>query len=121
MGWSNYVLVSEWGIAFEISRYVEKEDDDSHNYERWCELKKSRENINDESFENKKMTSLTVRDISKLMEVFDKSAFMTWMCDDETLIWFLKMRDIKFEIMNEFDFHKMSSSEKKKYKVINRF
>ena len=112
MGWSNYVVIPKWKIAFEIRRQVDEDD----NYNYWGELIETRKTASEEEFD-KKIKDLTIRDVSKLMDVFDKSSFVTWVESDEFLLWFLKANGIEYEIINEFEFKK----KKEGYKILSKW
>ena len=103
MGWSNYIIVDNLKIVVETNREVEdietyREDalDKTINADEDIYID---ENIFD--IENLKISEMTVGHLSILHDAFNDISSIYGMHIDKFLLFWLKKKDIKFEVKSE--------------------
>ena len=118
MGWSNFIIVKDLKLIFEITRYVDEENVEEFikQLDELVELAEDNETFVE--LYNIKYTELTISDLSKLAMTAEKSylLFCGFEYDLLLLAW-LKNREIDFEIVSEFDFD-IKKYKKEGYKII---
>ncbi len=98
MGWSNYIIIPEFKLAIEVSRYVE----DIEEYEKDA-LYKITEEDEVEDLENVKVSKITVKDLTTLYNAHKIVSSLTGFEIDKLLLFWLQNRGIEYEIKSEFD------------------
>lgn len=123
MSWSQYVVVKELKCAFEVSR--ETSLDDSERFDEYMnKLGDTLEETDVEIFDTK-VKDMSISEATKISNLAEKTMFLSYHCDVGTLnvyfmLYFLRSRKIKFEIIHEDDFSKQKKTEYKDYAVIRR-
>jgi len=119
MGWSNYILIPGFGVAIEISRYVEELGFEGSAIEKFladedlkAELEAIREaDIKEMSFGELGTLSQAVTMLLQLPDEIEKY-----------FLYFLEQRGIKYEIVSEFKLKfsdgYATDKEGRKYKII---
>jgi len=124
MSWSNYIIIPKLKLIIEVSRdidegeYYEYEDEAKNFFDL---IEYIREEFDYDSLETP-LKSITLKDLSHILQVARKSvdALLHIYDYDYLLIYWLISRNIKFEIMNEFEFNE-KKNKFKDYKIIKRF
>ena len=98
MGWSNYIIIPEFKLAIEVSRYMA----DIEEYEKNA-LYKITEEDEMEDVENVKVRNITVKDLTTLYNAHKIVSSLTGFEIDKLLLFWLQNRGIEYEIKSEFD------------------
>ncbi len=98
MGWSNYIIIPEFKLAIEVSRYVQ----DIEEYEKDA-LNKITGEEEAEDVENVKVRDITVKDLTTLYNAHKIVSSLTGFEIDKLLLFWLQNRGIEYEIKSEFD------------------
>lgn len=98
MGWSNYIIIPEFKLAMEVSRYVQ----DIEKYEKDA-LYKITEERDVEDVENVKVRDITVKDLTTLYNAHEIVNSLTGFEIDKLLLFWLQNRGIEYEIKSEFE------------------
>ncbi|GFO97601.1 hypothetical protein ig2599ANME_1806 [groundwater metagenome] len=98
MGWSNYIIIPEFKLAIEVSRYVE----DIEEYEKDA-LYKITEEKEVEDVENVKVRDITVKDLTTLYNAHEIVSSLTGFEIDKLLLFWLQNRGIEYKIKSEFE------------------
>jgi len=98
MGWSNYIIIPEFKLAIEVSRYVA----DIEEYEKDALYKITGEE-EVEDVENVKVHDITVKDLTTLYNAHKIVSSLTGFEIDKLLLFWLQNRGIEYEIKSEFD------------------
>ncbi len=98
MGWSNYIIIPEFKLAIEVSRYVE----DIQEYEKEA-LYEITEEKDVEDVENVKVRDITVKDLTTLYNAHEIVSSLTGFEIDKLLLFWLQNRGIEYEIKSEFE------------------
>ena len=98
MGWSNYIIIPEFKLAIEVSRYVE----DIEEYEKEA-LYAITEERDVEDVENVKVRDITVKDLTTLYNAHEIVSSLTGFEIDKLLLFWLRNRGIEYEIKSEFE------------------
>ena len=124
MGWSNYVVIPKLKLAIEVSREID--EGDNYEYEDQAEkffdiTKFIMEEVSFECFE-KPLHEITLEDLTDVLRIAKESAdtLMYLYHLDKLLIYWLISRNIKFEIISEFQFNERKD-EFKDFKIIEQF
>ncbi len=100
MGWSNYIIIPEFKLAIEVSRYVA----DIEEYEKDALYKiTEEEEVDVEDVENIKVRDITVKDLTTLYNAHKIVRSLTGFEIDKLLLFWLQNRGIEYEIKSEFD------------------
>jgi len=109
-GWNNYIIIPELKLAIRVSREL----DEGNFYEYEDQAKKFfdlthfiTEELNYECFE-KPLHKLTLDDLTDVLKIAKESAdaLMHLYELDKLLIYWLVFRNMKFEVISEFQFEK---------------
>ena len=98
MGWSNYLIIPEFKLAIEISRYVE----DIQEYEKDALYEITGEE-EAEDVENIKVRDITVKDLTTLYNAHKIVTSLTGFEIDKLLLFWLQNRGIEYKIKSEFE------------------
>ena len=100
MGWSNFVILPEHKLAFEVSRNVNKEDIDKEDIE---EFLKAVDDFNYETLE-KEYREFTISDLAELVNITRKAMIFADVPFGNFLVWYLELTGMEYEIISEFEF-----------------
>ena len=126
MGWSNYIVIPDWKLMIEISRYCNQGDleyikeDLEMIYKLHDELQRySGEETN---FRKTTMSEMSLRYVhsKKCEQLFN---IMEYYINEFIFMKFLEDRNIKYRVISEFDLDDKEGENyqlDKKYKVIGR-
>jgi hypothetical protein len=98
MGWSNYIIIPEFKLAIEVSRYVE----DIEKYEKDALYKITGEEEVEE-VENVKVSEITVKDLTTLFNSHEIVRSLAGLEIDKLLLFWLQNRGIEYAIKSEFE------------------
>lgn len=98
MGWSNYIIIPEFKLAIEVSRYVA----DIEDYEKEA-LYEITEEEEVEDVENVKVRDITVKDLTTLYNAHEIVSSLTGFEIDKLLLFWLQNRGIEYKIKSEFE------------------
>lgn len=98
MGWSNYIIIPEFKLAIEVSRYVQ----DVEEYEKEA-LYEITEEKDVEDVETVKVRDITVKDLTTLYNAHKIVSSLTGFEIDKLLLFWLQNRGIEYEIKSEFE------------------
>ncbi len=115
MGWSNFIILSEHKLAFEVSRNVNKEDIDKGDIEEFLKVV---DDFNYETLE-REYRELTISDLAELINIVRKAMIFADAPFGNFLVWYLELTGMKYEIISEFEFEEREK-EFKKWKIIRR-
>ena len=115
MGWSNFIILPEHKLAFEVSRNVNKEDIDKEDIE---EFLRAVDDFNYETLE-REYRELTISDLAELVNIVRKALIFADAPFGNFLVWYLELTGMKYEIISEFEFEEREK-EFKKWKIIRR-
>ena len=115
MGWSNFVILPEHKLAFEVSRNVNKEDIDREDIEEFLKVV---DDFNYETLE-REYRELTISDLAELVNIVRKALIFADAPFGNFLVWYLELTGMKYEIISEFEFEEREK-EFKKWKIIRR-
>lgn len=103
MGWSNYVIIPEWKMMFEVSKYIDEEAEyPTLTGEPLCDT-------------HKPIKDVTLSDIGDLIYYSKKVPYIEY--KDELLIMWLNYREIEHIIISEND---ERLKQYKNYKVVHK-
>ncbi len=98
MGWSNYIIIPEFKLAIEVSRYVE--DIEEYEKEALYEITEEKEV---EDVENVKVRDITVKNLTTLYNAHKIVSSLTGFEIDKLLLFWLQKRGIEYKIKSEFE------------------
>lgn len=103
MGWVNYVIIKKWKIMFEISRHVSDLDEDAEEEIKklWNESESYYNKI--DKVRNKKISDIRVCDIQVLSSFSESYVKISTIDSDNFLLYWLKSKEIDYEILSEHD------------------
>jgi hypothetical protein len=115
MGWSNYIIIKDWKIIIETDRGVDSLED---------YIKKSLDNMinNDEEsidLSSLKISDITVKELCTLATAYDNANSLAFMEVDKLVLYWLKNKNIEYEIKQEFGFD-FKKYETDGYKLISK-
>ena len=121
IGWTNFIIVDDWKMKFEISRYVNTEDAE-YIYQFIEKVRESVEELSLEAFEEK-YREITLKSMIEYISIAKDTSSLFSMVDcylnEFIFMKFLKDRNIPFRIISEFDLDKEDELAKD-YKTIER-
>jgi len=121
IGWANYIIVDDWKMKFEISRYVNI-DDIEYIYELIDKIQNSVEELPMEAFEEK-YREITLQSMAEYISIAKSTSSLFGMVDcylnEFIFMRFLKSRNIPFRVISEFDLDK-EDEPANDYKTIER-
>lgn len=124
MGWSNYIIIQKLKWLIEISRNVE----DLAEYEETAiKIAIDEDNLDNSSIDEDRIVDMgdveinkiTIRDLAELYKRYDIIQSLSGMDDDKLLLFWLKNREIEFDIKSEFNI-KLDDFEKEGYLILRR-
>jgi len=116
MGWVNFIVVPKLKLAVETSRHL----DELHDFriEAMEKLFKDEEESLLDMLE-KKYSDLTLEDLNNLINMAKITDKLMDIELDELLLLWLHFKDIKYEIVSEYNFDK-EKAKKEGYVIIER-
>lgn len=117
MGWSNYIIISDWKTIIETSREV----DELENYiKESLDKMISDDTIMDISTSDLKISNITVKDLCIMASAYENVSSIMCMSADKLLLYWLESRSIEYEIKSEHSFD-LKKYKEDGYKIINRW
>lgn len=130
MGWVNYIVVPDWKMMFEISRYMNMTSEHSNELEFiQSDIKKIGNQLSelpDTAFEEK-YKDVTLHNFTRYVQIAETCQSLFGMADyylpEYMLMQLLENHKIKYRIISEFDLDKEGENKDldKKYKVVSRY
>jgi hypothetical protein len=121
MGWSNYIIIPKLKLIVEVSRNI---------YEIPEHQKKSLDYLTDEErlfeqeeygVENKNIKSISLKDITLLFNIYGYANNISGMNPDKFFLYWLESKNIKYEILSEFEISDKLEEYKKTYTILRLF
>jgi hypothetical protein len=124
MGWSNYIVIPDWKLIVEISRYI-NQDDLLYIREDLESLEKLHNDLQRYSGEETNFRTATMSEISLRYVYSEKCeqlfSMMSDFMNEYILMKFLEDRNTQYRVISEFDLDDEKGENyqiKKKYKLI---
>jgi len=125
MGWTNYIIIPKLKLIVETGRNISE----SHDYQNEAlDYLTAEERAFDEDEEremsNISITDITMKDISLLYTMYEKSRLISEMEPDRLFLYWLESKGISYEILSEFDIldsGKMEQYIKSGYTILRMF
>ncbi len=119
MGWSNYIVIDDLKVSIETNREVDEIE--FYREEALDKLIDVPEDIDiDVDMENVKISELTVGNLSSLYQAYKTMCNLYGTHVDKFLLYWLKSKNIKFNIISEYNFD-IKKYEEDGFKVLRRY
>lgn len=117
MGWSNYIIISDWKFAIETSRNV----NELENYiENALDYIVDEDNIGDDAdMSNVKLNELTLGNLTILLNSHTNMSALVCTEPDKMFLYWLKCRNVNYEILSEYNVN-IEELKEKGYNIIRR-
>lgn len=118
MGWSNYIIISEWKMMIETSRNVNELEDYIANS---LDYIVDEDNIGDDvDMANVKLSELTLGNLAILLNSHTNMSAIVCTEPDKLFLYWLEGKDIKYEIKSEYNID-LKKYKEDGYKIISRW
>lgn len=116
MGWTNFIVIPKLRLIIETSRHL----DDLHDYRKEVlDYFSDEDNTPDEdiSIGDISVKKLSVSNLTLLYNIYEKSDKLFGIYTDEFILYWLKSRNIKYEIISEHNID-LELYEKDEYTIL---
>lgn len=117
MGWSNYIIISEWKMIIETSRNVDELEDYIANS---LDYIVDEDNIGDDvDMANVKLSELTLGNLAILLNSHTNMSALVCTELDKLFLYWLEGKDIKYEIKSEYSIN-IEEFKEKGYNIVRK-
>lgn len=123
MGWTNFIIIPKLKLVIEISRHINELDDYQKKAIDYL-IDEERYEDGDEYIENKNIKNISIKDLTRLFNTYEQANSIAGMEPDKLFLYWLKNKNIDYEIKSEFEVRENKELEKLKadgYKILRMF
>jgi hypothetical protein len=116
MGWSNYIIIKDWKMIIETSRYVDSLED----YIGESLDKMVNNGTEDVNISDLKVSDITINDLCVLASAYENASSLAYMETDKLFLYWLESKKIEYKIKSEIGLD-LKKYKEDGYKIINRW